>query len=40
MIAELRDVSGFYQHHGFAPVPGHPHRLVQKISDVAAAVEG
>lgn len=30
----------FYQHHGFVPVPGDPNRLVQKISDVAAAVEG
>jgi predicted N-acetyltransferase YhbS len=28
----------FYQHHGFAPVPGNAHRLVQKISDVAAAL--
>lgn len=30
----------FYQHHGFVPVPGNAHRLVQKISDVAAAIEG
>jgi predicted N-acetyltransferase YhbS len=29
----------FYQHHGFVPVPGNPHRLVQKISDVAAAID-
>ncbi len=28
----------FYEHHGFAPVPGNPHRLVQKVSDVAAAL--
>lgn len=28
----------FYQHHGFFPVPGDPHRLIQKISDVAAAL--
>lgn len=32
--------AGFYQHHGFVPVPGNTHRLVQKISDVAAALEG
>jgi predicted N-acetyltransferase YhbS len=30
----------FSQHHGFVPVPGNPHRLVQKISDVAAAIDG
>jgi GNAT superfamily N-acetyltransferase len=30
----------FYQHHGFVAVPGNPHRLVQKMSDVAAALEG
>jgi predicted N-acetyltransferase YhbS len=28
----------FYQHHGFVPVPGNPHRLIQKVSDVAAAL--
>jgi hypothetical protein len=29
----------FYQHHGFVAVPGNPNRLVQKISDIAAALE-
>lgn len=29
----------FYEHHGFVAVPGNPHRLVQKIRDVAAALE-
>jgi len=28
----------FYEHHGFVPVPGNPHRLVQKVSDIAAAL--
>ena len=28
----------FYQHHGFVPVPGDPYRLVQKVSDIAAAL--
>lgn len=28
----------FYEHHGFVRVPGNAHRLVQKVSDVAAAV--
>jgi predicted N-acetyltransferase YhbS len=28
----------FCEHHGFVPVPGSPHRLVQKVSDVAAAL--
>jgi len=28
----------FYAHHGFTRVPGDAHRLVQKISDVAAAL--
>ena len=32
-------VAGFYAHHGFAPVPGQPLRLVQKIGDVAAALQ-
>lgn len=25
----------FYEHHGFAALPGAPHRLVTKISTVA-----
>lgn len=32
------EAAAFYEHHGFAPVPGNPHRLVQKVSDVAAAL--
>jgi GNAT superfamily N-acetyltransferase len=28
----------FYQHHGFIPMPGGEHRLVQKVSDIAAAL--
>lgn len=28
----------FYEHHGFSQVPGNESRLVQKISDVAAAL--
>ena len=28
----------FYQHHGFIQVPGNPNRLVQKISDITAAL--
>jgi predicted N-acetyltransferase YhbS len=30
----------FYRHHGFAPVPGNPNRLIQKMSDIAAALDG
>lgn len=30
----------FYEHHGFVGVPGNPHRLVQKTSDVVAALAG
>jgi GNAT superfamily N-acetyltransferase len=30
--------ASFYEHHGFLAVPGNPHRLVQKISDIAAAL--
>jgi predicted N-acetyltransferase YhbS len=29
---------GFYQHFGFVPVPGNPGRLVQKMSDIEAAL--
>jgi len=29
---------GFCQHFGFVPVPGNPGRLVQKMSDIEAAL--
>jgi ribosomal protein S18 acetylase RimI-like enzyme len=29
--------AGFYQHHGFRPIPGSL-RVVQKVSDVAASL--
>ncbi|HUH01966.1 MAG TPA: GNAT family N-acetyltransferase [Kofleriaceae bacterium] len=32
------DAARFYAHHGFTTIPGNPHRLVQKVSDVAAAL--
>lgn len=31
--------ASFYAHHGFAPVEGTSHRLVQKMSDIASAIE-
>ncbi len=30
--------AAFYGHHGFVVTPGNPNRLVQKISDIAAAL--
>lgn len=30
--------SSFYAHHGFVAVPDNPNRLVQKMSDIAAAL--
>jgi predicted N-acetyltransferase YhbS len=30
--------AGFYLHFGFAPLPGNPGRLVQKMSDIEAAL--
>lgn len=30
--------AAFYEHHGFVPVPGNPHRLVMKASTAAAAL--
>lgn len=33
------DAAAFYEHHGFIPVPGNPNRLVQKMSDVAGALD-
>ncbi len=35
-----RRAAAFYEHHGFRPVPGNPNRLVQKVSDIAAALGG
>jgi GNAT superfamily N-acetyltransferase len=32
--------ASFYEHHGFVAVPDNPQRLVQKISDIAAALGG
>ncbi len=32
--------ASFYAHHGFVAVPGNPYRLVQKTSDVVAALAG
>lgn len=31
--------ASFYQHHGFTPIPDNPHPLVQKMSDIAAALD-
>jgi GNAT superfamily N-acetyltransferase len=30
----------FYEHHGFTHVPKNRHRLIQKVSDIAAALKG
>lgn len=30
--------AAFYVHHGFTPIPGDPHRLVQKMSDIHRAL--
>lgn len=32
------DAAAFYQHHGFTAVPDNPNRLVQKVSEIAAAL--
>lgn len=34
------EAARFYRHHGFTPIPDNPNRLVQKISDIAAALRG
>jgi GNAT superfamily N-acetyltransferase len=31
--------ASFYEHHGFSRVPKNPHRLIQKVSDIAAALQ-
>ena len=33
------EVASFYQHHGFTPIPNNPNRLVQKLSNIAAALD-
>lgn len=34
------EAAAFYEHYGFRAPPGQPLRLFQKISDIAAALEG
>ena len=34
-----QSAAAFYEHHGFRPVPDNPHRLVQKMSDISAALD-
>ena len=31
--------AAFYEHHGFTPIPENPYRLVQKMSDIASALD-
>jgi len=31
--------ASFYQHFGFEPIPGHPNRLIQKLSSIEAALD-
>jgi len=33
------EAAAFYEHHGFAPIPENPYRLVQKMSDIAGALD-
>lgn len=33
------EAAAFYQHHGFDPVPDNPNRLVQKMTDIAGALD-
>ena len=33
------EAAAFYHHHGFTPIPDTPHRLVQKMSDISAALD-
>jgi GNAT superfamily N-acetyltransferase len=42
MVVDAIDDSAaaFYEHHGFVLVPGNRQRLVQKMSDIAAALGG
>ncbi|MEO7198346.1 MAG: GNAT family N-acetyltransferase [Solirubrobacterales bacterium] len=32
--------ASFYRHFGFKPIPGHPHRLIQKLSSIEPALGG
>lgn len=34
-----RAAASFYQHHGFTTIPGNDYRLVQKLSDIASALD-
>ena len=34
-----RSAAAFYGHHGFVAVPGNPNRLIQKMSNIAAALD-
>jgi len=40
MVVDAIDdrAAAFYEHHGFVAVPGNRQRLVQKMSDIAAAL--
>lgn len=31
--------AAFYEHHGFAPIPENPNRLVQRMSNIASALD-
>lgn len=33
------EAAAFYEHHGFTPIPDNPNRLVQKMSDIASALD-
>lgn len=33
------ETAAFYEHHGFIPIPDNPNRLVQKMSDIAGALD-
>jgi len=38
VVDVLHERAGFYEHHGFRRIPGKL-RLVQKVSDIAAAID-
>jgi len=33
------EAAAFYEHHGFTPIPENPNRLVQRMSDIAGALD-